>query len=219
MTEKISAIKIGKRFRKDLGDIDALAQNIETVGLLHPVVIDERKNLIAGLRRIEACKKLGWKEIPVTVVNLKDLVAGEYSENERRKDFTPSEAVAIAEALEKREKEKAKLRQKQAGKKFGKGKIASGNFPEAIIEKGQTRDKIARPTGYSSKTLEKARELINAAREDPKYQPFVDEMDKTGKVDGIYKKYKVEKLGKRVSSTKIINPLGAKGKLLKITRK
>jgi ParB family chromosome partitioning protein len=50
----ITAIEIGHRFRRDLGDIDALAQNIADVGLLHPVVVTPNGELIAGLRRLRA---------------------------------------------------------------------------------------------------------------------------------------------------------------------
>ena len=33
----IDSIKIGNRFRKDLGDIASLAENIKEIGLLHPI--------------------------------------------------------------------------------------------------------------------------------------------------------------------------------------
>jgi ParB family transcriptional regulator, chromosome partitioning protein len=52
---KISDIKIGNRFRKDLGDIQNLADSIREIGLLQPVVVNENNDLIAGQRRIEAC--------------------------------------------------------------------------------------------------------------------------------------------------------------------
>ena len=35
----IDAITIGPRFRKDLGDIAALAASIEDIGLLHPIIV------------------------------------------------------------------------------------------------------------------------------------------------------------------------------------
>jgi hypothetical protein len=35
----ISAIRVGQRHRKDMGDIGRLAANIADVGLLHPVVV------------------------------------------------------------------------------------------------------------------------------------------------------------------------------------
>ena len=37
----IKDIKIGSRFRKEVGDIKPLAQSIKEIGLLHPVVINE----------------------------------------------------------------------------------------------------------------------------------------------------------------------------------
>ena len=47
-TFPISAIQVGKRHRKDLGDIRALARSIQEIGLLHPVVIRPDRKLIAG---------------------------------------------------------------------------------------------------------------------------------------------------------------------------
>jgi ParB family chromosome partitioning protein len=51
-----------------LGDIPALAASIRKFGLLRPVLITPDNRLIAGRRRLEACKLLGWKTIPVNVV-------------------------------------------------------------------------------------------------------------------------------------------------------
>src|SRR5262249_39646537 len=90
-TRRITAIKVGQRHRKDLGDLDSLVESLETVGLLHPVVIDPEDRLIAGQRRLEAAKLLGWKTIPVRVVDLEAIALGEFAENACRKDFTPSE--------------------------------------------------------------------------------------------------------------------------------
>ena len=67
---------------------------------MHPVVIRRDRTLIAGARRVAAGKMLGWKTIPVTVIDLDDVLRGEFAENAHRKTFTLSEAVAIAEALE-----------------------------------------------------------------------------------------------------------------------
>jgi ParB family transcriptional regulator, chromosome partitioning protein len=67
-TRPISSIKVGKRHRYELGDIEWLAESIEDIGLLHPITVSEDGVLLAGRRRLAACKQLGWKEIPVTVV-------------------------------------------------------------------------------------------------------------------------------------------------------
>lgn len=97
----ISNIKIGRRIRKDPGDITKLADSIKEIGLLHPIVINEKNELIAGKRRIEAFKTLGRDKIPATKINLRDLLRGELDENTIRKNFTSSEVVAIRKEIQK----------------------------------------------------------------------------------------------------------------------
>ncbi len=46
-------------------DIEKLAQSIATVGLIHPLVINDNNDLIAGGRRYSALKHLGIREVPV----------------------------------------------------------------------------------------------------------------------------------------------------------
>src|SRR5262249_25077697 len=111
----VSDVRVGPRHRKDMGDLASLAKSIQAVGLLHPIVMSPDHQLIAGQRRLEAVKELGWTEIPVRVVDLANIVQGEHDENACRKDFTPSEAVAIGRALEENERPKA-ARRKAAGR-------------------------------------------------------------------------------------------------------
>jgi ParB family transcriptional regulator, chromosome partitioning protein len=66
----LDSIKIGSRFRHDLGDIGALARSIEATGLLHPIVVSQHGQLLAGRRRLEVCKSLRWETIPVTVMEV-----------------------------------------------------------------------------------------------------------------------------------------------------
>ncbi len=188
----IDSIKVGARFRKDLGDIDALAGSIREVGLLHPIVIGADDTLIAGQRRLEACRQLGWREVPVRVIDVNEVVRGEYAENVIRKDFSPSEIVAIAKTLEVMEREASKARQRAtqfSGKKpGGKPVFGGGNFPPPL-GKGKTRDKVAAHVGISGRTLERAVQVVEAAELEPgKFTAFVEEMDRTGRVNGVYKK-------------------------------
>src|SRR5262249_58958030 len=96
-TLPLDSIRVGKRIRRDLGDIDALAASIAEVGLLQPIAVTFDGHLIAGERRLRAVRLLGWKTIPYTPIpiNLDQIVRGEFAENACRKDFTLSEAVAI----------------------------------------------------------------------------------------------------------------------------
>jgi hypothetical protein len=90
----IHQIKIGERRRQDYGNIQELADSISKYGLLHPVVLDTDNNLVAGGRRLEACKSLGWDEIPCTYVESlpeKELRILELEEIIRRKDLTEYE--------------------------------------------------------------------------------------------------------------------------------
>jgi ParB family transcriptional regulator, chromosome partitioning protein len=109
----IRKIKDRNRYRKSLGDIESLAVNIKELGLLHPIVVRPDGRLIAGERRLAACKRLGWKSVPVTYVDLKEVVRGEFAENAFRKDFLPSEIEAIRRAIEPYERAAAKERQRK----------------------------------------------------------------------------------------------------------
>jgi ParB family chromosome partitioning protein len=67
-TRRITDIIIDHCYRHDLGDIQELAESIREFGLLRPILITPDNRLIAGRRRLEACKVLGWETIPVNVL-------------------------------------------------------------------------------------------------------------------------------------------------------
>jgi len=62
-------------------------------------VVTPDGTLIAGERRLAAARALGWQDIDVTVVDLAEVVRGEFAENMARKAFTPTEEVAIYRAM------------------------------------------------------------------------------------------------------------------------
>jgi ParB family chromosome partitioning protein len=69
MTERpIASIRVGKRHRRDLGDIEALAASIAAIGLLNPITVDKDGWLLAGARRLAACKLLGLQTIEVRIM-------------------------------------------------------------------------------------------------------------------------------------------------------
>ena len=165
-TVLIEQIHIGDRFRKDMGDISTLAKSIGDLGLLQPIVISENYQLIAGHRRLEACKSLGWIEVSVNIVNLADIIRGEFDENAMRKDFTISEMVAIKRNLEPVEREQAAERQ-HAGR------------PSEESAGGDVRERIASSLGVSHDTLKKAEVIVAAAEHDPeKHGPLLDKVDR-----------------------------------------
>jgi ParB family chromosome partitioning protein len=94
------SIRVVGRHRRDMGDLEVLAVSIATVGLLQPPVITKDGVLICGERRLLAMRDiLGWKTIPVIVIEVSSNVDGEYTENEIRKDYTPSERQDVVQAF------------------------------------------------------------------------------------------------------------------------
>lgn len=94
----LEKIVLRKRVRHNLGDVTALSESLRKHGLLNPIVVTQENELIAGHRRLEAAKKLGWSKIPARVISEEDeadLVEMEIDENTQRKDLTSDE---LAEA-------------------------------------------------------------------------------------------------------------------------
>ena len=50
-----------------LSGIEDLAESIEQVGLLEPLVVNTENQVISGHRRLQAIKQLEWKSVEVIV--------------------------------------------------------------------------------------------------------------------------------------------------------
>lgn len=99
----IEEIKIKKRIRKDLGDLNDLKESIKLYGLLNPITINKNFELIAGERRLQATKQLGWTNINANIIdNISEAeqIEIEIEENNQRKEFTNEELLAGYKRLE-----------------------------------------------------------------------------------------------------------------------
>ena len=165
METRLDQIKIGIRARKDLGDIDLLAASIQQLGLLQPIGIDQNYRLVFGERRYRAFEKLGMETIPARIVHVDSLLQAEHAENEIRKDFTASERVAIAKAVD----EEIGNRQ---GQRTDRAEPLQ-NFAE--VAPGQTtREAVAKAAGFgNAETYRQAKTVVDKA--DP---ALVQAMDK-----------------------------------------
>ena len=176
-TRKLNEIKIGERFRKVIGNLNSLKQSIRDIGLLHPIVIDNEGNLIAGQRRILAFRELGKDEIPVTIINLEKAIRGEHDENSIRKDFIPSEAVAIWQAMESYQGKRTDIVDKETKDILQ---------PMSILPISENRREIAASVvNVGTRTLSKAKQVIEHGTPD-----LVKEMDRTGNVNKAYRAVK-----------------------------
>jgi ParB/RepB/Spo0J family partition protein len=86
--------------RAELTNIEELAESIHRIGLIHPIVINPSSVLVAGKRRLTACRSLGWTSIPVqftTELPQYELQCIELEENIKRVDLPwQDQCLAIA---------------------------------------------------------------------------------------------------------------------------
>jgi ParB family chromosome partitioning protein len=97
-------IIVKKRIRKDMGNIPALAESMKRYGQLSPIVLNDRNQLIAGGRRLEAARYLGWRTINAVVMDIDGALSSleyEVEENLQRQNFTPEEFAQAVRRLNK----------------------------------------------------------------------------------------------------------------------
>jgi ParB-like chromosome segregation protein Spo0J len=161
----IADIVVGNRLREDMGDIAGLAKSIDTYGLLHPVVIDADRNLVAGGRRLRAMESLGWTKAEVR--QFEEMTPDErrvleLEENLRRKDLTAFErsrnltdlAIAAVEVIDK-----------ETGEVFTDS-VKTGRPPKARVAERVVAERIAVPEN----TIRDAKKHVTAAERYPALQ-------------------------------------------------
>jgi ParB family chromosome partitioning protein len=100
----LDQITIKKRVRMQLGDLQSLMDSLDAHGLMNPVTVNSDYELIAGHRRLESVRRLGWEMIEVQVVEAPDelgMLELELEENLHRLDFTAIELSQARERIEK----------------------------------------------------------------------------------------------------------------------
>lgn len=96
------------RQRQEMGDVDGLAESIKAFGQLQPILVERREDgslaLVAGGRRLEACKKLRINVFAVVdgLQSEDQRLFHELEENVRRKDITWQEKTCATAAIHKK---------------------------------------------------------------------------------------------------------------------
>ena len=152
MIVDIDKITVGNRIRKDFGAIEELANDIRENGLINPPVINKSFELLAGERRLRACKHLGWPTIEVRMMDTRDAeheLNIEISENDVRKDFTKSERVDYMKRLLRIEQVKAEERKK------------AGTSVANATEVGRSDEITAKQFDISAKTMRREMAIVD----------------------------------------------------------
>jgi ParB family transcriptional regulator, chromosome partitioning protein len=99
----ISKIQDTKNVRNKIENTEELSISIQQKGLLQPILVRTVEGyfeIVAGNRRFQACKTLGWKKIACHVLELDDKQAFEVSlvENIQRKTLSPLDEASAFKA-------------------------------------------------------------------------------------------------------------------------
>ncbi|HUH82614.1 MAG TPA: ParB/RepB/Spo0J family partition protein [Nitrososphaerales archaeon] len=128
--------------RAEPGPMSGLMLSIQDKGLLEPIIVrpsNDGYEVVAGMRRYEACKRLGWRRVPAHVVELDDREAFEVSllENIQRETLNPIEE---ARAFRKYVEESGYGGETELARKIGKSqeyvskRIGLLSLPERVQE-------------------------------------------------------------------------------------
>ncbi len=104
MQVDIASIRIRKRVRKEITNLEDLADSMQRHGQLHPITITGKNLLISGQRRLEAARLLGWRTIDATVLRDYDKASQlelELDENMQRLPLTRIEIETALANIEK----------------------------------------------------------------------------------------------------------------------
>lgn len=110
----VESIQVGNRHRKDLGDINSLAESIKQNGLFQPITVTPEGVLVCGARRLAAIKQLEWNEVRVWVrsgisTRLGHMLA-EQNDNALHKPLSQLEAAELYREMKSLLAEEAALR-------------------------------------------------------------------------------------------------------------
>lgn len=133
---EVAKIVQGKNIRNERdSEILELADSIDKQGLINPITVQKREDgkyvVVAGHRRFEAIKRLGWPHVECNIfedLNEKEIILAQIAENCQRKNMSASELVDTFEEL----KERFNMNQGAIAKRFGKSETWVSNQYQAV---------------------------------------------------------------------------------------
>ena len=104
MEVRIDSVVVRKRIRSDLGDLEPMMDSLRRHGQLNPILISRRSELIAGHRRLESARRLGWTSVQAVMVEQvsdRRMLELEIEENVQRRELGADELAAAMQRLER----------------------------------------------------------------------------------------------------------------------
>jgi hypothetical protein len=152
---RIDRIAVGERANRDVTGLEELKASIACDGLIHPLILTPDRCLVLGARRFEACRQLGWTDVPAMTVTwiwqALDYLEYEHADPRCLQPLTVPEAMGMDMAL----------RQLQWWPR--KAPVPRGQGPQAPSDTGR-RERIAGLLGMDGSLYTRARTLWTASR-------------------------------------------------------
>ena len=104
MQVRIDSVVVRERIRSDLGALEPLMESLRRHGQFSPILITSDSELVAGHRRLESARRLGWSSIEAIVLDQagdEALLELEIEENVQRKQLSHEELAAAVARLER----------------------------------------------------------------------------------------------------------------------
>jgi len=152
-------------------DYNKMLEDIKKNGIHNKLIINPGCKLLEGYTRYDIAIELGIPEVPVETMEFANVMEEKLfiiRTNLHRRHLTTSQKTQVGMQLLQIEKEKAKLRQKEHGKKSLEGQGDSS-------EKGRATEKVAKAVGVSEKTMKQAVK-INKVKKELEQHPDKKEM-------------------------------------------
>lgn len=182
MKAAVGHISTFGRLRKaDPKQVAALAESIKEVGLLNPITVSPEQvifngqkidgyQLVAGLHRLEACKSLGWAEVPIAVVDLDEQrrIIAECDENLMRHLGAAEEAQFLAARQDAYEALYPETKHGHSTKESRQlGDSAPIRFTaDTALKTGKSERAIQRATERGTKVCKEALDILKGTKAD-----------------------------------------------------
>jgi ParB family chromosome partitioning protein len=135
-----------------------LMESIKANGLLNPITLDQKLNLIAGLHRLTACKLLGLDRIECNIITCEDAEHARLAEIDENLIRSELDVLERAELWSERERilERMELRARPGDNQYTR------KDSEIISPSVKTTSELAKEVGYNERTFQQGKQIARS---------------------------------------------------------
>jgi N6-adenosine-specific RNA methylase IME4/ParB-like chromosome segregation protein Spo0J len=166
----INSIIIPTRRRRVSPDkVRTLSESIGEIGLINPVTLSDTGELLAGLHRVEACKLLGWLEVPAQLVGGLSALQSELVEIDENLIRNELSTLQQGEWLNRRDEVLKELGMRQTAGGDRKSEKYQGEDSSLCL---RTTAAIAADMGMSERIAQQRKQIARDIVQDVKEQIY-----------------------------------------------